>query len=56
MRWALYLQDYNYTIVHRSNKQMFHVDALSRVQNILVLDANTFEQTLSIKQFTVIQR
>jgi len=52
MRWALYIQDYNYTIVHRSNKQMFHVDALSRVQNILVLEVNTFEQTLSNKQST----
>lgn len=52
MRWALYLQDYNYTIVHPSNKQMFHVDALSRIKNILVLEANTFEQTLSIKQST----
>lgn len=49
MRRALNLQDYNYSIVHRSNKQMFHVDALSRVQNILVLKANAFEQTLSIK-------
>jgi len=52
MRRALYLQGYNYKIVHRSNKQMFHVDALSRVQNKLVLEANTFEQMLSIKQST----
>jgi len=28
---------------------MFHLDALSRVQNILVLESNTFEQ-VSIKQ------
>lgn len=29
---------------------MFHVDALSQVQNILILEANTFEQILSLKQ------
>lgn len=50
MRWTLFLQNYDYTVVHRSNRQMFHVDALSRVQNILILEANTFEQILSLKQ------
>lgn len=29
---------------------MQHVDALSRFHNVLVLEANTFEQTLSIHQ------
>jgi len=29
---------------------MAHIDALSRCNNILVLEGNTFEQVLSIKQ------
>jgi len=29
---------------------MGHVDALSRCHNILVLEANTFEQILAVKQ------
>lgn len=29
---------------------MGHVDALSRCHNILVLDCNTFEQVLAVKQ------
>ncbi|GFT44970.1 retrovirus-related Pol polyprotein from transposon 297 [Trichonephila clavipes] len=29
-RWALNLQDYDYTILHRSGSQIAHVDALSR--------------------------
>ncbi|GFY02338.1 transposon Tf2-6 polyprotein [Trichonephila clavipes] len=31
-RWTLNLQDYDYTILHRSGSQMAHVDALSRIQ------------------------
>ncbi|GFW65231.1 retrovirus-related Pol polyprotein from transposon 297 [Trichonephila clavipes] len=31
-RWALNLQDYDYTILHHSGSQMAHVDALSRIQ------------------------
>ncbi|GFW78147.1 transposon Tf2-11 polyprotein [Trichonephila clavipes] len=30
--WALNLQDYDYTILHRSGSQMAHVNALSRIQ------------------------
>jgi len=30
-RWALYMQDFNYKIKHRSGTQMKHADALSRV-------------------------
>lgn len=44
MRWALFLQNYDYKVVHCPNKQMFHVDALSRMQNILILEANTLEE------------
>lgn len=49
-RWAMFLQDYNYEIVHRPGKRMSHVDALSRCHNILVLEPCTFEQTLAIVQ------
>lgn len=49
-RWALFLQNYDYTIVHRSAKQMQHVDALSRAQDIFVIEPNSFELTLSYKQ------
>lgn len=47
-RWAMFLQSYDFQIEHRSNKRMSHVDALSH--SILVIEANTFEQTLIIKQ------
>lgn len=49
-RWAMFLQDYDYKIEHRPGKRMSHVDALSRCNGVLVLEANTFEQTLSIRQ------
>ncbi|GFV51806.1 transposon Tf2-9 polyprotein [Trichonephila clavipes] len=29
-RWALFLEDFNYEIIHRPGKQMGHVDCLSR--------------------------
>lgn len=47
-RWAMFLQQFDYEIVHRLG--MAHVDALSRCHNILVLESNTFERVLSIKQ------
>lgn len=49
-RWALFLQDYDFEIVHRPGTRMAHVDALSRCHSVLVLEANTFDQTLSICQ------
>lgn len=52
MRWCLFLQNYDYTIEHRSNTRMHHVDALSRIHNVLVLDGNTLGQTLALKQLT----
>ncbi|KAK9711053.1 hypothetical protein QE152_g25688 [Popillia japonica] len=48
MRWVLYLQDYNYSIEHRSCNRMNHVYALSRV--ILVVEDNTIEQNLQFIQ------
>lgn len=50
MRWCLFLQNYDYTIEHRSSAKMQHVDALSRIHNIFVLEGNTLEQTLAVKQ------
>ncbi|GFX75272.1 retrovirus-related Pol polyprotein from transposon 297 [Trichonephila clavipes] len=44
-RWALNLQDYDYTILHRSGSQMAHVDALSRIQLSLTLSLNLFGYT-----------
>lgn len=52
MCWSLILQNYDYTIEHRPNERMRHVDALSRVPNILILEGNTLEQTLALRQTT----
>lgn len=49
-RWAMLLQNYDFKIEHRPGERMSHVDALSRCNSVLVLEANTFEQTLSIRQ------
>ncbi|KAK9700558.1 Retrotransposon gag protein [Popillia japonica] len=49
LRWSLELQNYCYTMEHRSNKQMTHVDCLSRIC-VLILEDNSFERNLSIKQ------
>lgn len=35
-RWIMYLQDFNYSIVHRKGERMQHVDALSR--NICIVN------------------
>lgn len=48
-RWALELQNYDST-EHRPGKKMTHVDALSRVNSILVIEDNTFEFNLSVCQ------
>lgn len=49
-RWALFLENYNYEIQHRSGKKMGHVDALSRCHSILTVESISLEQTLAIKQ------
>lgn len=51
-RWALFLQNYDFDIFHRSNRNMQHVDAFSRCHTVLVLESNTFEQSLAIRQST----
>jgi hypothetical protein len=47
-RWALFLQNYDFCVFHRPNKNMQHVDAFSRCHAILVLESNTFEQVLAV--------
>lgn len=42
-RWAMFLQDYDYEIQHRSGTRMQYVDALSRCHSVLVIMGNTFE-------------
>lgn len=38
-RWALMLEEYNYTIHHRKGTMMRHVDALSRYPSVLIIDS-----------------
>lgn len=54
-RWALELENYNYTISHRAGKNMTHVDALSRVEDeshemIGVIDSEDLDFQLQIMQ------
>lgn len=35
-RWALFLEDYDYTIEHRPGVRMKHVDALSRFPVMII--------------------
>lgn len=50
-RWAVFLEDFNYTIEHRSGKKMSHVDALSRnsLPTSLVIDEDEESITTRIK-------
>lgn len=45
MRWAMFLQDYDYKIEHRPKDRMRHVDALSRCHNILILEEDEFSSS-----------
>lgn len=38
-RWALFLQDFDYTIEHRFGTRMRHVDALSRLSCLMIEDS-----------------
>lgn len=49
-RWALELQDYDYSIEHRDGERMRHVDALSRSHHILIVESDSFEQALAASQ------
>jgi len=45
-RWALLFQNYDCSIEHLAGSKMKHVNALSRNTDILILNLNTFEETL----------
>ena len=49
-RWAMLLQNFDYEVQHRPGTRMSHVDALSRCHAVLVVESNTFEQTLALCQ------
>ncbi|XP_076385702.1 uncharacterized protein LOC143264091 [Megachile rotundata] len=49
-RWALFLENYEYKIVHRASSKMGHVDALSRCHGIHTLETNNFDRIMSLKQ------
>lgn len=49
-RWALELQQFDYGIEHHPGSKMQHVDALSRINNILVADDNPLEYSLAVNQ------
>lgn len=51
MRWSLILENFDFSLEHRSGTNMKHVDALSRCfEGVLILEENSFERNLSIKQ------
>lgn len=49
-RWARELSEYDYVTEHRAGTRMQHVDALSRTNEILVIEECPFENTLAILQ------
>lgn len=49
-RWALEMQNFDYTVEHREGRRMQHVDALSRSLDIMMVETNTFEENLIIAQ------
>lgn len=49
-RWALELEDYDYTINHRAGTSMGHVDALSRCHQIAAVDTNDIDFQLQVAQ------
>lgn len=49
-RWALELENFNYKIEHRPNTRMRHVDSLSRVREVNVIEQNSMDQVLAVEQ------
>ncbi|GFX43922.1 retrovirus-related Pol polyprotein from transposon 297 [Trichonephila clavipes] len=49
-RWALYLQEFNYTIEHRTGSNMAHVDALSRPPHCMLIQNSVHLQFLKAQQ------
>lgn len=49
-RWAIALLEYDYVTEHRPGVRMRHVDAFSRLQSVLVVEANSLETNLALSQ------
>ncbi|GFX81155.1 hypothetical protein TNCV_1911471 [Trichonephila clavipes] len=49
-RWALYRQEFNYTIEHRTGSKMAHVDALSRPPHCMLIQNSVHLQFLKAQQ------
>ncbi|GFS69849.1 transposon Ty3-I Gag-Pol polyprotein [Trichonephila clavipes] len=49
-RWALYLQEFNYTIEHHTGSKMAHVDALSRPPHCMLIQNSVHLQFLKAQQ------
>lgn len=49
-RWALELENYDYTIRHRRGELMSHVDALSRIPLIAAIDSIDVDTNIQIIQ------
>ncbi|GFV97549.1 hypothetical protein TNCV_2040571 [Trichonephila clavipes] len=49
-RWSLYLQEFNYTIEHRTGSKMAHVDALSRPAHCMLIQNSVHLQFLKAQQ------
>jgi transposase InsO family protein len=51
-RWSMFLENFDFEIVHRIGEKMQHVDALSRVEVLTIesSDLNLFENTICINQ------
>ncbi|GFX35402.1 transposon Ty3-I Gag-Pol polyprotein [Trichonephila clavipes] len=49
-RWALYLQEFNYTMEHRTGSKMAHVDALSRPPHCMLIQNSVHLQFLKAQQ------
>ncbi|XP_026467877.1 uncharacterized protein LOC113371470 [Ctenocephalides felis] len=50
LRWSLVLSNCDYELEHRAAARMQHVDALSRCHELLVIEENSFDRVLAIRQ------
>ena len=49
-RWFHELEIYEKTIEHRAGEKMKHLDALSRINSVMVIEENSFEANLIVSQ------
>ena len=61
MRWSIYLQQYDFIIIHRSGKKHLNADAVSRLHysesgELCVVDKNTFCLTKLLREILVSTR